>query len=499
MYENHFGLNLRSFLAIPDIKSYFPSGCMESARLSAIRILECGTGIFLVFGENGVGKSLLLKKLEQYFKNDFRAIYISNTRLRSPKSLYQHLLFSLHQSYCGIDENELRLLFLDYLRQEESAGIILLIDEAQTLSNSVLEELRILQDYDNGKFPLVRLALAGNHHFEERLTHPYLTAFQQRIVARCYLENFSKEETCGDIANQLEKAGCANPKTLFSENAQKIVYELTNGVPRIVHQLCDESLTFAVKANLLTVDEKVVLSAWEILQQLPAKDAKNEYNTKNTTDEITDEKNKNNASPQSEILEFGILDDEKTINKNDTNEQDKNSVEFQKTEIIPQKSFAETDIEFRSNPQENQDFAMQRLSPLNVEYDTSKELPSETFLTERDRKESNHKDEISQTKIVPQKYLSHEFSIPNDSFFTKKVSETIRTTPNLVSVAKKESCQKLLDELIVMEELLTQEISVIHNTKKPEKECSNRQISSYPFSQTLASFPEMTLTSIKKY
>ncbi|MDR1383555.1 MAG: AAA family ATPase [Planctomycetaceae bacterium] len=456
-----------------------------------MRILEYGTGIVLVFGENGTGKSLLLKKLEQYFENNFCSVYISNTRLRSPKSFYQHLLFSLHQSFCGIDENELRLLFLDYLRQEESTGIILLIDEAQTLSNTVLEELRILQDYDNGKLPLVRLALAGNRHFEERLTHPCFTAFQQRVVARCYLENFSREETCGDIVCQLKNAGCANPKTLFSENAQKIVYELTNGVPRIVHQLCDESLTLAVKANLLTIDEDIVQSAWEVLQQLPAKNTKNE---------IIDEPNKNNLFTQNETLEFGLLDDKKTSSKNDTNEQEENLLEPQKIEIIPQEPFMEDDVEFHSNSGENHSDSMaQEFASFSVKSDQLKESPPETFSIEHEKTESNKEDAILLKKIVQKKDLPHKFSIPNDSFFEKKVAETIRTTPKTSLVAKNESCQKLLDELMVMEELLTQEISVIHNMKKLEKECSNRQTHSYQFSQTLASFPEMTITSVKKY
>ena len=426
MFKNHFSLHRLPFSTTSDVSGYFPAESIEAARRTVLQVLEHGTGIPLIFGESGMGKSLLLRVLEKFFENDYHVVYMANQRLRTPKSLYQHLLFSLHQSYCGMDENELRLMFLDQLFQRETYRMILLVDEAQSLGRSTLEELRVLLHYNRDENPeSIRLVLAGDHRFEEHLTHPHLNAFQQQVVARCYLEKFRREETDKEILWQLKQAGCETPDLAFLTEARKTVHKLTEGVPRIVHQLCQQALALAAELNLSHVNETIVQTAWEILQQLPG--SGNGIPTAGFPD------NKD----ESLIIEFGTLDDDEPIAP--TFGADQN------TDMMPVPLLPETPIA-----------------------ETADELETE----------------FAQTFNFP----SPKFELPD---LGGVLSDRMTSRKKQPEVQQRESCQKLLDELSIMEQLLTEEISVINKMKKIESDCLSRRVRCVSPTDILASFPEI--------
>ncbi len=462
MYKKHFSLTRRPFSAAPDVTGYYPAASIEAARTTVLHILENVSGIPLVFGESGMGKSLLLRVLEKYFEFDCHVVYMANRRLRSPKSLYQHLLFSLHQSYCGMDENELRLLFLDHLRQTETHNIVLLVDEAQSLGRSTLEELRMLLHQNEENQLCIRLVLAGDRHFEEHLTHPHLSAFQQQVVARCYLDNFRREETDAEILWQLKQAGCATPGSLFLPEARKAVHQRTEGVPRIVHQLCQQALACAAMSNMTYVDDAVVEIAWGILQQLPGSDcgflnapdnkcepsfhatpvSKRNVNqdiaqTAATTAPVADE---------TPLIEFGTLDDDAPF-------------------VAPTPAVLAAD-------------EPDVFSPI---------MPPETFPTNLEETEP----EFATTFRFPA-HVAEFTEMPEISDLGRILSDKVTSREKQSAPPKGESCQKLLDELSVMEHLLTQEISVINRMKKIESDCLTRRVRHVSPTQILASFPEMS-------
>ena len=427
MFKNHFSLHRLPFSTTPDVSGYFPAESIETARRTVMQVLKHGTGIPLIFGESGMGKSLLLRVLEKFFENDCHVVYMANQRLRTPKSLYQHLLFSLHQSYCGMDENELRLLFLDQLFQRETYRIILLVDEAQSLGRSTLEELRVLLHYNHDENPeSIRLVLAGDRRFEERLTHPHLYAFQQQVVARCYLEKFRREETDKEILWQLKQAGCKTPDLVFLTEARKAVHQLTEGVPRIVHQLCQQALAHAAALDLSHIDETVVQTAWEILQQLPS--SGNNIATASSHDD------KNSTL----VIEFGTLDDDEPIAPTFDTER---CIDMMPEPLLPETPIAETAEELET--------------------------------------------EFAQTFSFP----SPKFELPDLGGI---LSDKIAPCKKQPEVHQRESCQKLLDELAVMEQLLTEEISVINKMKKIESDCLSRRVRRVSPMDILASFPEMS-------
>ncbi|MDR0704076.1 MAG: AAA family ATPase [Planctomycetaceae bacterium] len=298
MYETFFGLKRRPFLAVPDTESYFSTEVMEEARQSIEQTVRHGNGIALLFGASGTGKTLLLRMLRNSLETNHNVSIIANGRLESPKSFFQQLLYDLQLPFSGNDETELRLQLLNFARQEESC--VILIDESQFLSSSVLEEIRLLMNCDNGSTPFFRVVLAGTVEFEEKLTDPCLIAFNQRVVCRSYLETLSREETKQYIAWQTEVSGKNDHNTptsafgltewignsangegrridsphirysepIFTENAKQQIFQLTEGLPRSINQLCDMTLQLAAERIVRPIDEHLVLHTWTRLQQI---------------------------------------------------------------------------------------------------------------------------------------------------------------------------------------------------------------------------------------
>jgi len=272
MYESHFQLQTRPFVAAPRAENYVPVAAMEQARQTLIRCVERAEGPGLVVGPAGSGKSLLCHLLAEHFRREqFQVALLSSARLSTRRALLQNILFELHLPYRGMEEGELRLSLIDHLEPRGTgvAGLLLLVDEAHTLPLRLLEEVRLISNFIRDGQPRVRLILAGSTQLEERLASPKLESLQQRIAARCYLQSLSREETTQFIRQQVERAG-GNPQRLFTAEALKAVYTATDGVPRLVNQVCDHALVLAAVGGHEQIGADGIEEAWADLQQLPA-------------------------------------------------------------------------------------------------------------------------------------------------------------------------------------------------------------------------------------
>jgi type II secretory pathway predicted ATPase ExeA len=261
----------RVFPTYPQVARYFPAASIEDARHRLGRAIERGDGPGLVIGGPGTGKSLLLQVLASQFHERFDVVLPACARLCTRRALLQAILFELGLPYRLRDEGELRLSLLDHLlsREECPTGLLLLVDEAQTLSINLLDELRVLTNLVRGGMPRVRLVLAGSSALEESFAHPELESFSQRLSARCYLAPFGHEETAQFVRAQIA-ASSGSPDDLFAHDAWGAIFEATDGVPRLVNQLCDRALAIASTTNRSRIDRSVIQNAWADIQQLPA-------------------------------------------------------------------------------------------------------------------------------------------------------------------------------------------------------------------------------------
>ncbi len=271
MYEAHFGFSERPFAAAPQVEHYFPSLSAEAARERLIRCIERAEGPAMLVGPAGTGKTLMCRLLADHFRDRLQVARLPSGRLGSPRGLLQSILYELGRPYRGMDEGELRLALVDYISssRECTSGLLLLVDEAHGMPLRLIEEARLLTNLGSGPQRCVCLVLAGGCVLEERLATPKLESLNQRIVARCYLEALGSDETLRYIHQRIEAAGGKGPD-VFPVAACERVYQATDGVPRLVNQVCDHALLLAYAAGRYTLDAALVEEAWADLQQLPA-------------------------------------------------------------------------------------------------------------------------------------------------------------------------------------------------------------------------------------
>ncbi len=261
----------RAFVAAPDPNRYFPAGVVEEARRRLTRCIERGEGPALVIGAAGIGKTLLLEVLASQFRAQCCTVILAGAQLCSRRALLQTLLFEIGLPFRGLDEGELRLSLLSYLKPQEGAArpILLLVDEAESLPLRLLEELRVLTNvFDKGQL-LVNLVLFGSANLEERFAEPKLEVFSQRVSSRSYLSAFGREETFQYVRAQVAAAG-GKPDQLFTSDGLEAMFATTDGVPRLINQLGDQLLWMANETGYAPLDEAIVQQAWSELQQLPA-------------------------------------------------------------------------------------------------------------------------------------------------------------------------------------------------------------------------------------
>lgn len=295
MYESFFQLQSRPFAAAPVVETYFPSRSIEHARQTLIRTIERAEGPGLVIGPAGTGKSLLLRLLADYFLDVFHFVHLSSARVTNRKDLLQSILFELDLPYREMDESELRLTLLEFLRPSEYCphGVLLLVDEAHSLSLRLLDEIRMITNFVSEGEPRVRLVLAGDSRLDERFANPKLASFNQRVAARCYLEPMPRDETIEYVRAQITAVG-GNPSAIFSDDAFVAIHRATDGIPRLINQVCDHALVMARLGGQTRIDGQGIEEAWADLQQLPG----------------PWQPTPSYASANDPVLEFGTLEDD---------------------------------------------------------------------------------------------------------------------------------------------------------------------------------------------
>lgn len=285
----------RAFPAHPRADRYYPAASTEAARH---RIAQCalrGDGAALLIGTPGVGKSMLLEVLAADLRGQLDVVRLASTQLCTRRALLQAILHGLDGPYQNREEGELRLALSDLLSQA-SRPIALLIDEAQTLPVRLLEELRLLTNLAVKGSPRVRLVLAGTNALDEAFTAPELESFNQRLAARCYLEPLRREETAQYVRAQVAAAG-GDPDRVIAADAYDAVALASDGLPRLINQVCDRALVLGAERGSTQLDSAAIGEAWSDLHQLAAP-----WQTPKSSPLAA-------AEPAAEI-EFGLLDDE---------------------------------------------------------------------------------------------------------------------------------------------------------------------------------------------
>jgi type II secretory pathway predicted ATPase ExeA len=224
-----------------------------------------------LIGGTGTGKSLLLEVLARQFRGKMTTVLLAGAQLCTRRALQQSILFQLGLPYRQLEEGDLRLSLLEFLRPLEGKPrkLLLLVDEADSLPTRLLEELRALTNISYKGEMLVGLVLVGCATLEERFAEPGLEVFAQRLAHRCYLAPFSREETFQYLRAQVAAVGI-DPAKLFAQDGLEAIYIATDGVPRLINQIGDQLVWLVGETGYAPIDAAIVQQAWADLQQIPA-------------------------------------------------------------------------------------------------------------------------------------------------------------------------------------------------------------------------------------
>ena len=271
MYETFFGFVKRPFLAVSTLDRYFPATSIEQAFQTTSRAIQRGEGPVAIFGGTGLGKTMCCLRIAENFQRNFEVVTLASSQLITRRALLQSLLFELRMPYRDMSEGELRLTLMNRIQpsvENPNDGLVLIVDEAQTLSMKLLDELRLLTNVVRNGLPRVRLVLCGTMRLEDCLSHPHMESMNQRLAARCYLTPLSMQETAQYVTHKIELSG-ATSSNVMTRDALEAIYRGSDGIPRLIDQLTDQSLLLAYHDRERPVSAAMVGRAWCVLQQLP--------------------------------------------------------------------------------------------------------------------------------------------------------------------------------------------------------------------------------------
>jgi general secretion pathway protein A len=267
MYNDHYGLTGRPFQLTPDPRFYFESATHKKAMAYLGYGLAQGEGFIVVTGEIGSGKTTLVGHLmETVDRNRVNAVKIVSTQVESDDML------RMVTSALGLPtENAEKSQLLDRIERQiqdrARAGqrTLLIVDEAQNLPISSLEELRMLSNYQSGGQSMLQIFLLGQPEFRDRLEHSdKLEQLRQRVIASHHLTAMEASEVGPYILHRMKLVGWTGTPT-FADDAFASLYRHSGGVPRKINMLMTRVLLMGSLEKSTVIDAGLVEAVIEDL------------------------------------------------------------------------------------------------------------------------------------------------------------------------------------------------------------------------------------------
>ena len=304
MVEAFYGLRTRPFPATAMLESYVQTSGSQDAIFASLRCIERGDGPAILVGGAGLGKTMNLLRIADEVRGQMQVAMIAGSQICTRRALLQTIVYHLgiHRTAppkLETDEGRLRLSILQHLqsisgapkpslstyprpvrfssekspRNDSYTGNanhwVLLFDEAQTLSAKLLDEIRILTNIVDAEGACLRVVLAGTPKLEETLTHPHLESLNQRIVSRAYLQPLGLAEVKAYLEAKVAIAG-GRFETIFETGSAELIHRASEGVPRLIDQLADQSMYWGAMAGERVISPERISQAWSKLHLLPS-------------------------------------------------------------------------------------------------------------------------------------------------------------------------------------------------------------------------------------
>lgn len=242
--KRYFQLQDLPFEQTPNLKFYCDFEVYRDALDAVIHSLEKGEPIIKVTGEVGTGKTLLCRKLiDALDARSVVTLYIHNPLLNT-ETLFRLIADELAVSHASTDVEyylykNITDKLLSYYHEEKK--VVLLVDEAQTLSDASLEALRLLTNLESEHRKLIQIVFLGQPELDERLSQKKFRQLKQRIGFNVELVSLQSYQIAHYLQRRLLSAGHPTGD-IFSSSASHMMFEVSHGIPRVVNIIAYKAL-----------------------------------------------------------------------------------------------------------------------------------------------------------------------------------------------------------------------------------------------------------------
>jgi type II secretory pathway predicted ATPase ExeA len=279
MYNKFFGFKDKPFEVTPDPKFLYLTDAYQEILSALVYGIHERRGFITIVGEVGTGKTLMINALLDRLENSTKVAFIFNSDL----TFRQMLIMALYElGLAEAKENLSKVQAIQRLNEfaiqqlERDGNVVIIVDEAQGLSYKTMENLRMLSNLETRKHKLVQIVLSGQPELDDKLKKPEWRQLVQRISLKRYSTILSENETYCYIEHRLKVAEY-NGSSLFSDQALKLIWLHSRGIPRKINILCDNMLLIGYGLGKKSIDKEIASEAIKDLSWSPYFDKHTSY------------------------------------------------------------------------------------------------------------------------------------------------------------------------------------------------------------------------------
>ena len=259
MVLEYYNLREQPFGVTPDRRYLYASATHREALASLLYGLEAGRGFVALIAQPGMGKTTLLFQALDRLKDKARVVFVFQT-ICTPVDFLRTVLTDLgvHDTRRSLIELQSKLNEVVTEQSRSGKPLVLVIDEAQNLDDSVLELVRMLSNFETSREKLIQIVLSGQPQLADKLASPEFVQLRQRISIFGCLKPFSPVETALYIEHRLQVAGSRVGTPLFTSGALALIAEHSGGVPRNINNLCFNAMSLGCALHRRMIDREII-------------------------------------------------------------------------------------------------------------------------------------------------------------------------------------------------------------------------------------------------
>jgi general secretion pathway protein A len=261
MFLDFYQLREQPFGVTPDPRYLYLGPGHREALASLFYGIDTNRGFLSLVAEPGMGKTTLLFQLLQRCRDRVHSAFLFQTQCDS-REFIRYLMNDLGLKSDGDDFVRMHAELNEFLFRETLAGrsVVIFIDEAQNLTDSVLETVRLLSDFESAEKKLLQIVLTGQPELAQRLSRPGMVQLRQRIAIQARLDALPAPEVVRYISHRLQVAGYQGTE-LFTPGAVGLIADRSRGIPRLINNLCFGALSLGCAMQQKQITSEVVRQA----------------------------------------------------------------------------------------------------------------------------------------------------------------------------------------------------------------------------------------------